>query len=90
MGLLQDEVMAACNCQNSVLYTADEQKRPSCGEDKCRKPLDWIVGYLKTMKAIEESIAEYEINTEDSYQDGLEHSIQRIGSEAVFNSNREK
>ena len=32
----------------------------SC-DDICQEPVDWIAAYIKTMKAVEEKIAEYEI-----------------------------
>jgi len=58
--LLQEEVTAACNCQNDVLYPEEEPK-PSCCEDKHQEPIDSVVGYIKTMKTVEKKIVEYEI-----------------------------
>jgi len=58
--LLQEEVTAACQCQNEVLYPQDEQK-PSC-DDICQESLDNLVGYIETMKAAEERIKEYKCN----------------------------
>ncbi len=57
--LLQEEVTVACMCQNEALYTSDKHK-PSCC-NRCQEPIDSVVGYIETMKALEERIAEYEI-----------------------------
>ena len=57
--LLQEEVTAACNCLNDVLYPADKQKL-YC-DDRCQEPIDGVVGCIKMMEAIEERIKEYEI-----------------------------
>jgi hypothetical protein len=60
LALLQKEVTAACKCQNEVLFPGDESKSSFC-EDKCREAIDSVVGYIETMKGVEEKIAEYEI-----------------------------
>ena len=60
LALLQEEITAACKCQNEMLYPEDKQK-VSCCEDKCQKPINSVVGYIKTMKAVEEQIAKYEV-----------------------------
>jgi hypothetical protein len=58
--LLQEEVKAACICQNEVLCLQDDQK-PSC-DDICREPAERVVGYIKTMKAVEGEIVEHKTN----------------------------
>jgi len=60
LGLLQKEVIAACMCQNHVLYP-EEGPKPSCDDDTFKTANEKIVGYIKTMKVVEESITEYEI-----------------------------
>jgi len=60
LALLQKEVAAACNCQNDELYPSGEQEKPSC-DNRCQESVDPIVGHIKKIKAIEESIAGYEI-----------------------------
>ena len=60
LGLLQEEVTAACKCQNEVLYPWDEQEKPSC-DDIGQEPGDSVVEYIKIMKAVDEEIARYEI-----------------------------
>ena len=61
LSLLQQEVTIACQCQNDLLYAADEQK-PSCDDDKYKTQIDSVTGYIKKMKALEESIMEYNLN----------------------------
>jgi hypothetical protein len=61
LALLQEEITAAYRCQNDYIFPADEQKKPSCGEDIYQEPVDRIIGYIEIMKAIEEGIAAYEI-----------------------------
>jgi len=61
LALLQEEVTAACKCQNGELYPQDVPK-PSYCEDKCQEPVDSVVGYIREMKIIEERIVEYEIS----------------------------
>jgi hypothetical protein len=64
LALLQEEVTAAYKCQNDVLYPADEQNL-SCN-DRCQEPVDSVVGYIKTMKVVEERVTGYDI-TSKSY-----------------------
>ncbi len=52
--LLQKEVTSACQCQNVMLYPADNPK-PSY-DDICREPVNNVVEYIKTMMAIEKVI----------------------------------
>jgi len=59
--LLQEEVTAARNCQNDEMYPTDEQKKPSCDDGTFKTAEERIVGYINTMKAVEEKITEYEI-----------------------------
>lgn len=60
LALLRKEVTAACKCQNDVLCSQEELKS-SCGEDKCQELVDSVVESLEMMKAVEEKIAEYEV-----------------------------
>jgi hypothetical protein len=62
LDLLQEEVRAACMCQNDVLCPDNERKGSSYCADKCQESDDNIVGYIKTMKVAEERRAEYEIS----------------------------
>ena len=57
--LLQEEVTAACMCQNEVLYPKEKQNR-SC-DDKYQEPVNSVIGRTETMKVLEERIAEYEV-----------------------------
>jgi len=50
--LLQEEVTAACKCQNEVLYPKEEPKS-SC-DDICLELVDSVVAYIETMKNVEE------------------------------------
>jgi hypothetical protein len=59
LALLQEEVTAACKCQNEVLYPKEEPK-PSCCTDKYQEMTDTIVGHITTMKVVEEMITEHE------------------------------
>ena len=58
---LQEEVTAACQCQNDEMYPLDKQEKPSCDEDISKTADERIVGYINTMKAVEEGIMDYEI-----------------------------
>jgi len=60
LGLLQEEVTAACQCQNDDMYPLDEQEKSSCDEDISKTADERIVGYINTIKAVEERIGEYE------------------------------
>ena len=59
--LLQEEVIAACNCQNEVLYPGDCRKSYCC-EDKCQELVNSVIGNIKIIKAVERRISEYEIS----------------------------
>lgn len=59
LSLLQEEVTAACKCKNDVLYPW-EKEEPSC-RNVCQEPVDSVVGYIETMKTVEERTAGYEI-----------------------------
>jgi hypothetical protein len=58
LDLLQQEVIAVTNCFNDLLYPEDEKKKPLCGE-VCETPETKIVGYIETIKVIEENFTEY-------------------------------
>jgi len=60
LDLLQQEVIAATNCSNNLLYPEDEKKKPLCG-DVCETPEMKMAGYIEMIKTIEEKIMEYEI-----------------------------
>ena len=59
LALLQEEVTAACKCQNGDLYPQEEAKSPC--DDICQEQADRVVAYIETMKLVEERIAVYEI-----------------------------
>jgi ferric-dicitrate binding protein FerR (iron transport regulator) len=59
LGLLQEEVTAACKCQNDELYPIDEQKTPFCNEDTYQYPVGTIIKNIEIMKAIEKQLLEY-------------------------------
>lgn len=54
--LLQEEVTAACNCQNDELYPLDEQEKPSCDDDTFKTADERIIEYIETIKDVEERI----------------------------------
>ena len=60
LDLLQQEVIAATNCFNDLLYPEDEKKKPLCG-GVCKTPEMKMAGYVEMIKAIEERIVEYAI-----------------------------
>lgn len=57
LGLLQEEVTAACKCQNEVLYPEEEPKS-SC-DDRCQELADRVVAYIETMKLVEEKTRQF-------------------------------
>ena len=59
LALLQEEVIATCQCQNEVLYPWEKEKQ-SC-DDIGREPVDSVIGHIETIKAIEKQIVKYEI-----------------------------
>ena len=57
--LLQEEVTAACECQQDALYSWETTK-PSC-DNACQAPCAGIIAYIEAIQAAEERIAEHEI-----------------------------
>ena len=58
--LLQEEITAACNCQNDELSPLDEQTKPSC-DDICQEQINSVIKNIETMKTVEEKVSKYEI-----------------------------
>ena len=56
LALLQEEVTAACNCQNDVLYPSDELEKSSCDKDSCKMMEAKIVGYIETIRKVEKTL----------------------------------
>jgi len=55
LALLQEEVTAACQCQNKELYPQDEPKPSHC-ENKWQKPTDSVIQDIEIMRVIEEKL----------------------------------
>lgn len=60
LALLQEEIAEAYKYQNNVLYLC-EKKNQSYTDIICQEPIVSVVGYIETIKAIEEKIVEYGI-----------------------------
>jgi hypothetical protein len=63
LDLLQQEVIAATNCFNDLLYPEDEKKKPLCGE-VCETPDMKMAGYVEIISVIEKNIMKYELKSE--------------------------
>lgn len=61
LDLLQQEVIAATNCSNDLLYPEYQKKKSLCDEDICETLETKIIEYIKIIKNIEYKIMEYEI-----------------------------
>jgi len=57
--LLQQEIAAACDCQNEIFYPSDEFKNLYCNKGQGNEK---IIEYIKTIQTIETRIPEYEIH----------------------------
>jgi hypothetical protein len=62
LDLLQQEVIAATNCSNVLLYPKYEKKKSLCDDDLCEVAETKIIGCIEMIKVVEEKVQEYEIH----------------------------